>query len=72
MKPRQVLVFPAGTEIGLEIHQSLQHCKEVVLHGAGQQTSDHAPFVYESYHVLPSIYESGWLEVTRTPEIGPR
>jgi carbamoyl-phosphate synthase large subunit len=62
MKPRQVLVFPAGTEIGLEIHQSLQHCKEVVLHGAGQQTSDHAPFVYESFHVLPSIYESGWLE----------
>ena len=25
MKARKVLVFPAGTEIGLEIHQALQH-----------------------------------------------
>lgn len=62
MKARNVLVFPAGTEIGLEIHQALQHCKEVVLHGAGQAISNHAPFVYERYHTLPSINEPSWLE----------
>ena len=62
MKVRQVLVFPAGTEIGLEIHQALQHCKEVKLHGAGQPISSHAPFVYRSYHTLPSIHEPGWLQ----------
>jgi carbamoyl-phosphate synthase large subunit len=62
MKARNVLVFPAGTEIGLEIHQALQHCKEVVLHGAGQAISNHAPFVFERYHTLPSINEPGWLE----------
>jgi carbamoyl-phosphate synthase large subunit len=62
MKVRNVLVFPAGTEIGLEIHQALQHCKEVVLHGAGQHISNHAPFVYERYHVMPSIQEPGWLD----------
>lgn len=62
MKVRQVLVFPAGTEIGLEIHQALQHCKEVVLHGAGQSISSHAPFVYKSYHTLPNINEADWLE----------
>lgn len=61
MKARQVLVFPAGTEIGLEIHQALRHCKEVLLHGAGQPISNHAPFVYQSYHALPSINEPGWL-----------
>jgi carbamoyl-phosphate synthase large subunit len=61
VKTRNVLVFPAGTEIGLEIHQALQHCKEVVLHGAGQHISNHAPFVYERYHVMPSIHEPGWL-----------
>jgi carbamoyl-phosphate synthase large subunit len=62
MKARQVLVFPAGTEIGLEIYQALQHCKDITLHGAGQPISNHAPFVYQSYHTLPSIHESGWLD----------
>ncbi len=62
MNVRNVLVFPAGTEIGLEIHQALQYCKEVVLHGAGLHTSGHAPFVYKRYHVLPSIHDPGWLE----------
>jgi carbamoyl-phosphate synthase large subunit len=58
---RRVLVFPAGTEIGLEIHQALQHCKEVELFGAGQAVSNHAPFVYERYYQLPSIHEKNWL-----------
>jgi hypothetical protein len=62
MRARNVLVFPAGTEIGLEIHQALQYCKEVVLHGAGQAISNHAPFVYDRYHTLPSINEPSWLE----------
>ena len=62
MTARHVLVFPAGTEIGLEIHAALQHCKEVILHGAGQPISNHGPFVYQSYHTLPSIHEPGWLK----------
>lgn len=61
MKVRNILVFPAGTEIGLEIYQALKHCKEVILHGAGQAISNHAPFVYQSYHTIPSINEKGWL-----------
>lgn len=60
MSARRVLVFPAGTEIGLEIHQALQNCKEVELFGAGLAVSNHGPFVYEHYHELPSIYEPGW------------
>ncbi len=61
MSVRRVLVFPAGTEVGLEIHQALQHCKEVELIGAGQAVSNHAPFVYNSYYQLPSIHEENWL-----------
>ena len=61
MSARRVLVFPAGTEIGLEIHQALQNCKEVELFGAGLALSNHGPFVYERYYELPSIYEEGWL-----------
>ncbi len=61
MNVRNVLVFPAGTEVGLEIHQALKYCKEVVLHGAGQGISNHAPYVYRSFHTIPSIHEPDWL-----------
>lgn len=62
MSARRVLVLPAGTEVGLEIHSALRHCKEVELFGAGQAISNHAPFVYDQYHELPSIYEKDWLD----------
>ena len=62
MTKRRVLVFPAGTEIGLEIFQALKHCKEVILFGAGQDISNHARFAYPAYHVLPSIHEPGWVD----------
>lgn len=59
---KKVLVFPAGTEIGLEIFHALEHCKEVSLFGAGQDVSNPARFVYPAYHVLPSISEHGWVD----------
>lgn len=61
MKVRNVLVFPAGTEIGLEIHEALRQCKEVQLFGAGVSTSSHAPFAFERFYPLPSVHEVGWL-----------
>lgn len=61
MKKKNVLVFPAGTEIGLEIHAALRDCKDIQLFGAGQNISNHAPFVYREYNHLPSIHEVGWL-----------
>jgi len=57
---KKILVFPAGTEIGLEIFHALKHCKEISIYGAGQDISNPAKFVYPSYHILPSIHESGW------------
>lgn len=62
MLKRRVLVFPAGTEIGLEIYQALKYCKEVTVFGAGQSNSNHAKFIYPAYHELPSIYEPEWLD----------
>ena len=62
MRTRHVLVFPAGTEIGLEIFSALRYCKEVRLFGASQATSNHGPFVYPDYAELPSIHEEGWVE----------
>ncbi len=62
MKKRNVLVFPAGTEIGLEIYSALKHCKEVNVFGANQDISNHAKFVFPHYHLLPSIHDSAWLD----------
>ncbi|MDP3440386.1 MAG: ATP-grasp domain-containing protein, partial [Azonexus sp.] len=62
MSVRNVLVFPAGTEIGLEIHQALSHCKEVRLFGAGVGTPNHGPFAFERHFSLPLITEPNWLE----------
>jgi carbamoyl-phosphate synthase large subunit len=61
VRKRNVLVFPAGTEIGLEINNALKNCKEVALYGAGQGIPNHAMFAFPEYHVLPSIHEDGWL-----------
>lgn len=62
MHIRNVLVFPAGTEIGLEIYNALKHCKEINLFGAGQDVSNHAKFLYTHYYKLPSIHDDNWLD----------
>lgn len=62
MPERRVLVFPAGTEIGLEIHSALRGCRNVELFAAGQDVSNHARFVYPEYHVVPNIHTDHWLK----------
>lgn len=57
-----VLVFPGGTEIGLEIHKALNQCKDIKLFSAGSNISNHAPYVYARHFVIPSIHEAGWIE----------
>lgn len=57
-----VLVFPGGTEIGLEIHKALNQCKDIRLFSAGLNISNHAPFVYARHFLIPSIHEEGWIE----------
>ncbi|WP_277189313.1 ATP-grasp domain-containing protein [Caballeronia sp. BR00000012568055] len=61
MSARHVLVFPAGTEIGLEIQHALKDCKEVRLFGAGQDIPNHGKFAYGEYHRLPHIGDPNWL-----------
>jgi hypothetical protein len=61
-RPWNVLVFPGGTEIGLEVWSALRACKEVVLFSAGQGLSSHASYVFPRYHPLPSVFEPDWIE----------
>ena len=62
MRRRNVLVMPAGTEIGQEIANALKSCKEVMLFGAGQDVSNHAAFTFPEYHPVRSVHEEGWLD----------
>lgn len=45
---KRTLVFPCGSEIGLEIHRSMQHSTHFALIGASS-VDDHGSFVYEDY-----------------------
>jgi carbamoylphosphate synthase large subunit len=48
MERKHILVFPCGSEVGLEIHRALKYCKEVKLYGANS-IKDHGEFVFENY-----------------------
>ncbi len=51
-----VLVFPCGSEIGLEIFKALSANKNIVLHGASSVSSNHGKYVYKNYiEGLPNI-----------------
>jgi predicted ATP-grasp superfamily ATP-dependent carboligase len=51
IKKHNVLIFPAGSEIGLEIYKSLKYSHHVEVFGASGK-SDHASFVYEEDHYI--------------------
>jgi carbamoyl-phosphate synthase large subunit len=63
--PYRVLVFPAGTEIGLEIQRALGLLKEIDLVGAGSSQDIHGPPAYRQYRMLPAVGEPGWLDALR-------
>jgi hypothetical protein len=57
-----VLVFPGGTEIGLEIFKCLYQCKDIKLFSASENISNHAPYVFTNHFTIPSVDEENWLE----------
>ena len=62
VKNYNVLVFPGGTEIGLEIQKALSQCKGIHLFSAGMDVSNHAPFVFARHFIVPSIDNPCWIE----------
>lgn len=62
VKMKNVLVFPCGSEIGLEIHNALKYSKDFKLYG-GSSVDDHGKFVYENYIPdIPFIDDDGLLD----------
>ena len=60
--PYGVLVFPGGTEIGLELRRALADLKEVTLAGAGSEQDRHGPFAYRCWRTVPSVGADGWID----------
>ena len=61
-----ILVFPCGSEIGLEIHRSLKFSRHITLYGANS-VDDHGRFVFENYFSgLPFFNEEGFIDQLKT------
>ena len=60
----RVLVFPAGTEIGLEVHRGLTGRHDLTVIGASGDDS-HAPYIFKHFRDARHIGQSGWLEDLR-------
>lgn len=59
---KNVLVFPCGSEIGLEINRSLKFSTHFTLFG-GSSVSDHGEFVYENYiSDMPFVNDKRFIE----------
>lgn len=55
-------MFPCGSEIGLEIHNSLKYSKDFELIGASS-VSDHGKYVYKNYiEGMPNIHDEGFID----------
>lgn len=59
---KNVLIFPGGTENGLEIKRSLEHCKEVNLFSVSSATPNQAFYAYEDNSIIPNVCENGWID----------
>jgi len=66
MKPLNILVFPCGSEIALEVHRSLKFSRHIKLFGANS-VADHGKFVFENYtEGLPFVAASDFISKCAT------
>lgn len=63
MEQIKIMVFPCGSEIGLELHRSLKDIRFIDLYGASS-TDDHGCWVYKNYiGGIPYITAPDFIEV---------
>lgn len=61
MNPLNILIFPCGSEVALEIHRSLRFSRHVNIYGASS-IADHGRFVFDQYFGnLPFITDNTFL-----------
>ncbi len=57
-----ILVFPGGTEVGLEIHRGLSQSKDIRIFSAGADVPNHAPYVFMQHDLVPIINDPSWID----------
>ncbi len=63
LNPKRILVFPCGSEIGLEIHRALCWNKHFQLIGASSSGSNHGKYVFRDYiEGLPFHDDPGFIQ----------
>lgn len=63
MEQINIMVFPCGSEIGLELHRSLKDIRFITLFGASS-TEDHGAFTYQNYiGAIPFIHDPSFIDV---------
>ncbi len=63
MKQLNILVFPCGSEIGLELHRALKDIRFITLFG-GSSVDDHGKWVYKNYFGdIPFISDPSFVDV---------
>lgn len=63
MDKKNILVFPCGSEIGLEIHRALGFNKMLKLYGGSSVDSNHGKYVFENYiDNIPQVEHPDFIE----------
>lgn len=63
----RVLVFPCGSEVGLEVFRSLAGDTHIELHGASSTPSNHGKYLYRNYvDGLPHVTAPAFLDAMNT------
>lgn len=56
-----ILVFPGGTENGIEIYKSLRYCKEVILFSASSYIANHAEYIFKNHFYVSDVFSKKWI-----------
>lgn len=62
MKELNILIFPGGSDVGVEIWKSLKDCKKINLFSANSAVSNHSPFIFKKHFTVPSITDYKWID----------
>lgn len=57
-----ILIFPGGSEIGLEINKALRYHKDINLFAANLDNNSHFSYVFKNISFLPSIKDKSFFE----------
>ncbi len=59
---RNILIFPGGTEVGMEIYKSLVNEKFINLYSVSSSHKNHAPYIFKKHFVIDDVFSGKWID----------